>query len=74
MRFPTEYTCNLLNEARHAAFGKIAAEMVLESPAEEWPKVNLVLFFLLDTESGEENTDMNMLYIYIPMGRMRRGY
>lgn len=40
MRFPTEYTCNLLNEARHAAFGKIAAEMVLESPAEEWPEVN----------------------------------
>ncbi|KAG4914044.1 hypothetical protein JHK84_054495 [Glycine max] len=40
MRFPTEYTCNLLNEARHAAFGKIAAEMVLESPAEEWPKEN----------------------------------
>ncbi|KRH68786.1 hypothetical protein GLYMA_03G250300v4 [Glycine max] len=40
MRFPTEYTCNLLNEARHAAFGKIAAEMVLESPAEEWPEEN----------------------------------
>ncbi|GAU13549.1 hypothetical protein TSUD_346530 [Trifolium subterraneum] len=38
MRFPTEYTCNLLNEERHAAFGKIAAKMVLESLAGEWPK------------------------------------
>ncbi|XP_058730308.1 uncharacterized protein LOC131602255 isoform X3 [Vicia villosa] len=38
MRFPTEYTCNLLNEARHAAFGKIAAKMVLESLVGEWPK------------------------------------
>ncbi|XP_061340458.1 uncharacterized protein LOC133286952 isoform X2 [Gastrolobium bilobum] len=40
MRFPTEYTCNLLNEARHAAFGKIAAKMVLKSLAGEWPKEN----------------------------------
>ncbi|TKY61345.1 hypothetical protein E2542_SST11196 [Spatholobus suberectus] len=73
MRFPTEYTCNLLNEARHAAFGKIAAKMVLESLAEEWPKVNFALFFfLLDTES-EEETYMTKLYIYIPMGRMKRG-
>ncbi|XP_045795025.1 uncharacterized protein LOC123889645 isoform X2 [Trifolium pratense] len=39
MRFPTEYTCNLLNEERHAAFGKIAAKMVLESLAREWPKM-----------------------------------
>jgi hypothetical protein len=38
MRFPTEYTCNLLNEERHAAFGKIAAKMVLESLAGKWPK------------------------------------
>ncbi|RYQ90970.1 hypothetical protein Ahy_B09g096875 isoform H [Arachis hypogaea] len=39
MRFPTEYTCNLLNEARHAAFGTIAAKMVIESLAGGWPKV-----------------------------------
>ncbi|CAL5194589.1 unnamed protein product [Lathyrus oleraceus] len=38
MRFPTEYTCNLLNEARHVAFGKIAAKMVLENLVGEWPK------------------------------------
>ncbi|CAL0316623.1 unnamed protein product [Lupinus luteus] len=38
MRFPTEYTCNLMNEARHAAFGKLAAKMVLESLDEDWPK------------------------------------
>ncbi|KAJ1409356.1 hypothetical protein SESBI_22869 [Sesbania bispinosa] len=38
MRFPTEYTCNLMNEARHAAFGKLAAKMVLESLAGNWPK------------------------------------
>ncbi|KAK7278216.1 hypothetical protein RJT34_23241 [Clitoria ternatea] len=38
MRFPTEYTCNLMNEARQAAFGKLAAKMVLESLAWDWPK------------------------------------
>ncbi|XP_054779116.1 uncharacterized protein LOC129287009 [Prosopis cineraria] len=38
MRFPTEYTCNLLNEARHAAFGKLAARMVLGGLAGDWPK------------------------------------
>ncbi|XP_039685063.1 uncharacterized protein [Medicago truncatula] len=38
MRFPTEYTCNLMNEARHAAFGKLAAKMVLQSLAADWPK------------------------------------
>ncbi|KAM3309032.1 hypothetical protein P3S67_010776 [Capsicum chacoense] len=31
MRFHTEYTCNLLNQERHAAFGWEAARMVLES-------------------------------------------
>ncbi|KAF1880226.1 hypothetical protein Lal_00048861 [Lupinus albus] len=40
MRFPTEYTCNLMNEARHAAFGKLAAKMVLESLHGDWPKEN----------------------------------
>lgn len=44
MRFPTEYTCNLLNEARHTAFGKIAAKMVLESIAGDWPKVNFAMW------------------------------
>ncbi|MED6187027.1 hypothetical protein PIB30_119075 [Stylosanthes scabra] len=38
MRFPTEYTCNLLNEARHAAFGKLAAKMVLEGLSGDWTK------------------------------------
>ncbi|XP_022719034.1 uncharacterized protein LOC111277115 [Durio zibethinus] len=39
MRFQTEYTCGLLNIARHAAFGKEAAKMVLASIDREWPKV-----------------------------------
>lgn len=39
MRFQSEYTCGLLNVARHAAFGKEAATMVLKSFAGEWPKV-----------------------------------
>lgn len=38
LRFPTEYTCNLMNVARHASFGKLAAKMVLESLAGDWPK------------------------------------
>ncbi|KAK7376293.1 hypothetical protein VNO78_34759 [Psophocarpus tetragonolobus] len=38
MRFPTEYTCNLMNEARHSSFGKLAAKMVLQSLAGDWPK------------------------------------
>ncbi|XP_030503970.2 uncharacterized protein LOC115719173 [Cannabis sativa] len=38
MRFESEYTCGLLNNARHAAFGKEAATMVLKSFAGEWPK------------------------------------
>lgn len=52
MRFPTEYTCNLMNEARHASFGKLAAEMVLQSLAGDWPKVvvKFALFFLLDVK------------------------
>jgi hypothetical protein len=28
-----------MNEARHAAFGKLAAKMVLHSLAADWPKV-----------------------------------
>jgi len=49
MRFSTEYTCNLMNEARHAAFGKLAAKMVLEILAADWPKVvvKLVALFSL---------------------------
>ncbi|KAK6232921.1 hypothetical protein SCA6_002994 [Theobroma cacao] len=39
MRFQTEYTCGLLNIARHAAFGKEAAKMVLATIDREWPKV-----------------------------------
>jgi hypothetical protein len=31
MRFPTEYMCELLNAARHSAFGLQAAKLVLES-------------------------------------------
>ncbi|CAN4101391.1 unnamed protein product [Withania somnifera] len=36
MRFQTEYTCNLLNHARHAAFGWEAARMVLENQPREF--------------------------------------
>ncbi|KAI8539529.1 hypothetical protein RHMOL_Rhmol09G0189900 [Rhododendron molle] len=37
MRFKTEYTCNLLNAERHAAFGREAAKMVvLATPAKKW--------------------------------------
>ncbi|XP_059665719.1 uncharacterized protein LOC132311694 [Cornus florida] len=38
MRFQTEYTCNLLNVARHAAFGWEAAKMVLANPVDKWPE------------------------------------
>ncbi|KAJ4826964.1 hypothetical protein Tsubulata_008828 [Turnera subulata] len=38
MRFQTEYTCGLMNDARNAAFGKEAARMVLRNLAREWPK------------------------------------
>ncbi|XP_021912235.1 uncharacterized protein LOC110825986 isoform X1 [Carica papaya] len=38
MRFPTEYTCGLLNKARHAAFGKEAAKMVVTGLDRRWPK------------------------------------
>ncbi|XP_010321972.2 uncharacterized protein [Solanum lycopersicum] len=38
MRFQTEYTCNLLNHARHAAFGWEAAQMVLESQFTDFPE------------------------------------
>lgn len=41
-----------MNEARHASFGKLAAKMVLESLAGDWPKVvvKFALFFLLDVK------------------------
>ncbi|GMN25755.1 hypothetical protein TIFTF001_001061 [Ficus carica] len=38
MRFQSKYTCGLLNVARHAAFGKDAAAMVVKSFAGEWSK------------------------------------
>lgn len=38
MRFQTAYTCGLMNNARHAAFGKEAAKMVLATLGSEWPK------------------------------------
>lgn len=38
MRFPTEYTCSLMNAARHAAFGKLAAKLVLQSLSGEGPQ------------------------------------
>ncbi|XP_022744888.1 uncharacterized protein LOC111295605 isoform X2 [Durio zibethinus] len=41
MRFKTEYTCGLFNIARHAAFGKEAAKIVLASIDREWPKVSV---------------------------------
>lgn len=36
MRFQTEYTCNLLNAERHAAFGREAAKLLLAPPAKDW--------------------------------------
>ncbi|XP_072995991.1 uncharacterized protein [Typha latifolia] len=39
MRFQTEYTCNLLNEARHAAFGLQSAKLVIENLPADLPKV-----------------------------------
>ncbi|CAN0892717.1 hypothetical protein LINGRAHAP2_LOCUS17721 [Linum grandiflorum] len=36
MRFQTEYTCRLMNSARHAAFGEEAAKMVVSNLGEEW--------------------------------------
>ncbi|KAL1803206.1 hypothetical protein ACET3Z_031853 [Daucus carota] len=36
MRFKSEYTCNLLNVARHAAFGMEAAKLVLSSRSENY--------------------------------------
>ncbi|KAG0461995.1 hypothetical protein HPP92_020471 [Vanilla planifolia] len=41
MRFPSEYTCNLLNVARHSAFGSEAAEMVLKTIPSGWPKESI---------------------------------
>ncbi|MCO5561668.1 hypothetical protein L7F22_015289 [Adiantum nelumboides] len=38
MRFPSEYMCLLLNEARHEAFGVEAALMVLNTLHYNWPK------------------------------------
>lgn len=53
MRFQTEYTCGLLNVARHTAFGKEAANMVVTTFEGKWPKVcwtciPSALFFLQD--------------------------
>ncbi|KAK3159424.1 hypothetical protein QOZ80_2AG0149950 [Eleusine coracana subsp. coracana] len=39
MRFPTEYMCELLNVARHSAFGLQAAKLVLQSTPNSSPKV-----------------------------------
>jgi hypothetical protein len=41
MRFQTEYTCGLMNEAWHAAFGKNAARIVLASLGPKWPKEDI---------------------------------
>eukprot|EP00252_Welwitschia_mirabilis_P019226 TRINITY_DN4394_c0_g1_i1.p1 TRINITY_DN4394_c0_g1~~TRINITY_DN4394_c0_g1_i1.p1 ORF type:complete len:609 (-),score=100.24 TRINITY_DN4394_c0_g1_i1:264-2090(-) len=40
MRFQSKYTCELLNIARHQAFGMKAAEMVAQALPAEWPKVS----------------------------------
>ncbi|MQM12292.1 hypothetical protein Taro_045210 [Colocasia esculenta] len=39
MRFQSQYTCHLLNVARHRAFGLQAAKMVVENLPAEWPEV-----------------------------------
>ncbi|KAJ0015224.1 hypothetical protein Pint_20378 [Pistacia integerrima] len=38
MRYKSDYMCGLMNDARHAAFGKEAAKMVLASLPREWPE------------------------------------
>lgn len=38
MRFRSEYTCKLLNSARHSAFGLQASEMVLKAIPSGWPQ------------------------------------
>ncbi|KAL3650156.1 hypothetical protein CASFOL_006559 [Castilleja foliolosa] len=35
MRFETDYTCNIMNIARHTAFGREAAKMVLKSSSKD---------------------------------------
>ncbi|KAH7691581.1 hypothetical protein IHE45_01G008300 [Dioscorea alata] len=41
MRFQSEYACQLLNVARHTAFGMDAAKMVLENLPANWPEVSI---------------------------------
>lgn len=43
MRFKSEYTCTLLNIARHQAFGMKAAKMVLQTLPPEWPKAAIAM-------------------------------
>lgn len=43
MRFKSEYTCTLLNIARHEAFGMKAAKMVLQTLPPEWPKAAIAM-------------------------------
>ncbi|XP_024526544.1 uncharacterized protein LOC9652159 [Selaginella moellendorffii] len=38
-RYPSEYLCVLLNRARHEAFGRAAAALVVDTLPKEWPKV-----------------------------------
>lgn len=44
MRFKTKYMCQLLNEARHAAFGFEAAKLVTEALNAQPHKVFLFYF------------------------------
>ncbi|CAN6458060.1 unnamed protein product [Victoria cruziana] len=46
MRFKSEYTCQLLNVARHEAFGMQAAQMVVNLLPEHWPQVRVPFFYL----------------------------
>lgn len=39
MRFPSAYTCRLMNQARHQSFGAPAAELMLRSLPTSWPEV-----------------------------------
>lgn len=50
MRFQTDYTCRLLNVARHSAFGHEVAKMVLETPTISFPM----------QEGGAEKTGNDM--------------
>uniref|UniRef100_A0A7N1A0F2 Uncharacterized protein n=1 Tax=Kalanchoe fedtschenkoi TaxID=63787 RepID=A0A7N1A0F2_KALFE len=73
MRFQTTYTCNILNAARHAAFGREAAEMVLSAVEVDSPKDVTTVKSKSDIEryvwsSHEPWMPRPMLSVHVRMG------